>query len=83
MKRFSYLLTAVIAMVTLGGCASMEELTAATESPSVLAYLYQGSGNVPTMADATAEIRVPFRIGAACAGHSCRAIWKLCRIVLN
>jgi len=58
------ILLATIAVV-LGGCASMEESARHRQVASVLAYLYPGTGNVPTSPESTAEIRVPFRIGVA------------------
>ena len=65
MNRFLRLLVAAVATVALSGCASMEDSTRQRQVASVLAYLYPGSGNVPTMSDSIAEIRVPFRIGVA------------------
>lgn len=65
MNRLLRLLIGAMAVVALGGCASMEASSRQRQVASVLAYLYPGSGNVPTMADARAEIRVPFRIGVA------------------
>ena len=77
MNRLLRILTAVIAVTALGGCASMEESSRQRQVASVLAYLYPGSGNVPTMADSTAEIRVPFRIGVAFVPDTSAAQFRL------
>lgn len=63
MTRFLTLLAALA--LTLGGCASMEEGSRQRQVASVLAYLYPGTGNVPTVPESTAELHVPFRIGVA------------------
>lgn len=75
MTRFLSLLLAIA--LALGGCASMEESARHRQVASVLAYLYPGSGNVPTAAETVAEIRVPFRIGIAFVPDNTPAQFRL------
>ena len=64
MPRLLWFLLAAIVSV-MSGCASIEKSAKQRQVASVLAYLYPASGNVPTIPDAMAVIRVPFRIGVA------------------
>ena len=63
----AWFLAATLSATLVGGCASMEPATKQRQVASVLSYLYPGSERAPPIPDQVAEIKVPFRIGAAFA----------------
>lgn len=66
MKRVAGLLVvALVAVLAVTGCASMESSTKQRQVASVLAFLFPGKEEAPPAAAGVAEIKVPFRIGVA------------------
>lgn len=56
----------ILVALTLGGCASMENDARQRQVSSVLAYLYPGKQEAPSIpAEAISEIKIPIRIGVA------------------
>lgn len=77
MRKLMCFLAAALAAMTLGGCASMEKNARQRQVASVLSYLYPGSNNVPTLPEAAAVIKVPFRIGVAFVPDNADAEFRL------
>ncbi len=74
--RWIYTLLATF-LLTLAGCASMEDSARQRQVASVLSYLYPASGNVPKATDAIAELHIPFRIGVAFVPDNAPAQFRL------
>jgi rhombotail lipoprotein len=64
MCKVKWLLTVVL-LVSIGGCASLDNTTRQRQVASVLSYLFPGSEAAPPAPEMVAVIKVPFRIGVA------------------
>lgn len=66
MLRFvSLLVWAAFSLIGVVGCASVDKESRQRQVSSVVAYLFPGTNPAPVASDASAEIRVPFRLGVA------------------
>jgi len=63
MKRPSFAITAVLAILLLAACASQQPTSRQRQVSSLLAFLYPGSEEHPKASDRVAEIPVPLRLG--------------------
>jgi rhombotail lipoprotein len=77
MRSITWFTVTTLALLLLGGCASMQENTRQRQAASVLSYLFPGSEQVPQVADRVAEIKVPFRIGVAFVPDDTPAAFRL------